>query len=320
MKKISIVVPCYNEEDVISLFLEELHKELNNVKDVNFEIVVVNDGSSDSTLSILHHLQETKYDDLVIVNLSRNFGHESAVSCGLHIASGDAVIPMDADLQDPPAVIPLLIEKYFEGYDVVNAKRADRSKDSFMKRTTAGIFYKIIASWSGKVKVPQNVGHFRLISKRVLEHVNDLSEVSKVFRVQVPYIGYKTTEVTFDRPERAKGVSHYNYKAMTKLALDSIITTTTAPLKYITHVAIFNFLFFILSSVAELTLFILSLNNILLISEVILMGWLIINILLLLSTFIMTSLAIISQYNARAFSEAQHRPFYIVEDIKRKEI
>ncbi len=318
--KISIVIPAYNEQEVIELFLDKLHEVLNNIKSYVFEVILVNDGSKDSTLEIITQLQESKYKDLVIVNLSRNFGHESAVSAGLNVATGDAVIPMDADMQDPPTVIPLLIEKYEEGFEVVNAKRVDRQKDSFMKRTTASIFYKIIANWSGKVKVPENVGHFRLISRRVLDQVNSLEEVSRVFRVQVPYIGFKTTEVPFIREERAKGVSHYNYKSMTKLALDSIITTTTEPLKYITSVAVMLSIVTFLSITGEIAVLISDICvRSFELSQLYYVGWSIVNVLLIIGACIMISLGIISQYNARAFAEAQRRPMFIIDYVKRNE-
>lgn len=319
MKKISVVVPMYNESEVISTFTNELFKILDNLSNYLFEIIFVNDGSTDNTLDLMK-LEQEKHSDIIIVNLSRNFGHEPAVAAGLHHVSGDAVIPMDADLQDPPSLIPEMIAKWEEGFEVVNAKRKSRKDDTIFKRKTAGLFYKIISKWSGKVKIPQNVGHFRLISKRVLEHVNSLEEVSRVFRVEVPFVGFKTTEVLFERPQRAKGKTHYNIKSMNKLALDSIITTSTTPLTFITIMAVVTMIFTILSCIGELSLFLIDIiGKFSILDGLYYMMWLILNVLLVISSFIMLSLAIISQYNARAFAEAQNRPFYIVDNIIKKD-
>ena len=319
MKKISVVVPMYNESEVISTFTNELFKILDNLSNYLFEIIFVNDGSTDNTLDLMK-LEQEKHSNIIIVNLSRNFGHEPAVAAGLHHVSGDAVIPMDADLQDPPSLIPEMIAKWEEGYEVVNAKRKSRKDDTIFKRKTAGLFYKIISKWSGKVKIPQNVGHFRLISKRVLEHVNSLEEVSRVFRVEVPFVGFKTTEVLFERPQRAKGKTHYNIKSMNKLALDSIITTSTTPLTFISIMAVVTMIFTILSCIGELSLFLIDIiGKFYILDGLYYMMWLILNVLLVISSFIMLSLAIISQYNARAFAEAQNRPFYIVDNIIKKD-
>ena len=204
MKKISLVVPMYNEEEMIPLFFEKMNEVLSQIKNYKFEYVLVNDGSRDDTLKMLKE-QKKVQNNIKIVSFSRNFGHEAAVCAGFQNADGDAVIVMDADLQDPPEIISKMIEKYEEGYKVVNGKRVDRKKDSFLKRTTASMFYKVIKKLSGKIKVPENVGNYRLLDKEVVDHLNALPEKNRVFRVQVPYIGFKTCEVEFVRPERPKG-------------------------------------------------------------------------------------------------------------------
>ena len=156
MKKISLVVPMYNEEEMIPLFFEKMNEVLESIKGYQFEYVLVNDGSRDNTLNLLKE-QKKIQKNIKIVSFSRNFGHEAAVCAGFNHADGDAVIVMDADLQDPPEVISKMLEKYEEGYKVVNGKRVDRKKDSFLKRTTAAMFYKLIKKLSGKIKVPENV-------------------------------------------------------------------------------------------------------------------------------------------------------------------
>jgi glycosyltransferase involved in cell wall biosynthesis len=315
MKLISIVIPFYNEEECTDLFFEKLYLTLNNIENYNFELICVNDGSRDKTLELLKKHQEQN-PEIRIVNLTRNFGHESAVAAGLSIATGDAIIPMDADLQDPPSVIPELINKWEEGFDVVNAKRSDRKKDSFLKRKTASIFYKLISKWSGKTRVPQNVGHFRLITRKVLEQVIALDDVTRVFRVEVPFVGYKTTTVEYARPEREKGHTHYNYKSMIDLASDSIVITSAAPLRIIFKITIALGIITLLSIVSEVVFFILYLCNIKLgFTDMTLLVWLILNVICLLSTLMMLSLSLISEYVGKTFKEIQHRPFFLIDEV-----
>ena len=316
-KKISIVVPMYNEEPVVDAFFKSLYQTLDSIENYEFEIVTVDDGSKDATLDHLKAHQKLN-PEIVVVSLSRHLGHEPAVAAGLSVASGEAIIPMDADLQDPPNVIPLLIQKWEEGYEVVNAKRVQRDKDTFLKRKTAEMFYKIIAKWSGKTKVPQNVGHFRLITRKVLDEVLKLGDVTRVFRVEVPFVGFKTAEVEYARPERELGKTHYNYKSMTALAEDSIVITTTEPLRFSIKWSILFVFITALSSLSELALFIVELCGINLgLNDVILMSWLIINVILFVAAFIMVSIAIQSLYISRAFKEAQKRPFFIIDEVIR---
>lgn len=314
MRLVSIVVPMYNEEEMVSLFFATLNPILAKVKNYQFEIVAVNDGSKDKTFSLLLEEQK-KQNNLVVVNLTRNFGHEPAVCAGIKTAKGDAVIPIDADLQDAPEIIPDLIKKWEEGFDVVNARRASRAEDSFMKRWTAKKFYQYIAKLSGKVKVPQNVGHYRLISRRVVDEVNLLSEKNRVFRVQVPYIGYKTTEVLFTRKKRAGGHGHYNYHSMFDLAFNAIISSTIKPLYWPLKLTVLFGFFFGLSAVAELVLFILSLNPASFAAGIDFSLWLGLNVGALFTLFIMFTLSIMSIYLAKTFVETQNRPFFLIEKV-----
>jgi glycosyltransferase involved in cell wall biosynthesis len=309
MKKISIVVPMYNEEKVIPLFFAEINRVLSTLPQYQFELVVVNDGSKDQTLSLLK-AQQTKQSNLIIVNLSRNFGHEPAVAAGIKTATGDAIIPMDADLQDPPILIAELLKKFEEGFEVVNAKRKGRHEDSFFKRFSAIKFYQFIAKLSGKIKIPQNVGHFRLISRRVADEVNRLSERNRVFRIEVPFVGFKTTEVLFDRPKRAAGETHYNLQSMMKLAVDAIASTTSVPLIWPVQVWIGVSVFFLLSVIAQFVagIFLPLEPNIHLL-------WLVTNIIILMFVLLFFVLSIVSLYLSRVFIETQNRPFYLIDQV-----
>ena len=299
----------YNEEKVIPLFFAEINRVLLTLPQFQFELVVVNDGSKDQTLSLLK-AQQAKQSNLIIVNLSRNFGHEPAVAAGIKTATGDAIIPMDADLQDPPMLIAELLKKFEEGFEVVNAKRKGRHEDSFFKRFSAIKFYQFIAKLSGKIKIPQNVGHFRLISRRVADEVNRLSERNRVFRIEVPFVGFKTTEVLFDRPKRAAGETHYNLQSMMKLAVDAIASTTSVPLIWPVQVWIGVSVFFLLSVIAQFVagIFLPLEPNIHLL-------WLVTNIIILMFVLLFFVLSIVSLYLSRVFIETQNRPFYLIDQV-----
>ncbi len=309
MKKISIVVPMYNEEKVIPLFFAEINRVLSTLPQYQFELVVVNDGSKDQTLSLLK-AQQSKQPQLIIVNLSRNFGHEPAVAAGIKTATGDAIIPMDADLQDPPMLISELLKQFESGFEVVNAKRKGRHEDTFFKRFSAIKFYQFIAKLSGKIKIPQNVGHFRLISRRVADEVNRLSERNRVFRIEVPFVGFKTTEVLFDRPKRAAGETHYNLQSMMKLAVDSIASTTSVPLVWPVQVFLAVGTLFAISVIGQMLIAIF-----LPVEATIHLIWLATNIIVLMFVLLFFILSILSLYLSRVFIETQNRPFYIIDQV-----
>jgi polyisoprenyl-phosphate glycosyltransferase len=309
MKKISIVVPMYNEEKVVDLFFSAIDRVLSTITTYTFELVVVNDGSRDQTLQLLLAQQQQR-PNLKIVNLSRNFGHEPAVAAGIKTATGDAIIPMDADLQDPPELISELLAQFEQGFDVVNAKRKTRHEDTFLKRFTAIQFYRFIARLSGKVKIPHNVGHYRLISRRVADEVIRLSERNRVFRIEVPFVGFKTTEVLFDRPKRIAGQTHYNFKSMVKLAIDSITSTTSVPLIWPTYVAIFWEVIVGLSIIAQAVLFFL-----IQLDPIVHIIWLVGNVIGIAFILLFYVLAIMSLYISRVFIETQNRPFFVIDHV-----
>ena len=319
MKKISLVIPMYNEEAMISLLFDTLKEKV--VKPLSghyeVEIVAVNDGSKDQTLELLKkQIKDTP--ELVVVNLSRNWGQEPAIRAGLLTATGDCVIPMDADLQDPPEIIPQMIEMWEQGYEVVNAVRVSRKKDSSFKRNSAGFFYRYIDKISPKVKIPNNVNNFRLIDRRVVDEVNALSESNRVLRVEIPFVGFKTGAVEIVRAKRAQGKSHYPLSAMVNLAQNSIVAVSTKPLEISLKLSIFLFIMFCLSSIAELTLFILKLCSVLNIGEMALWAWLIINIILLLSMLFSGVLFIQALYIGKISDESTGRPSVIIKEVIKK--
>ena len=319
MKKISLVIPMYNEEAMVSLLFDTLEeKVIKTLKgQYEVEVVAINDGSKDKTLELLKE-QLSKRPYLVIADLSRNWGQEAAVRAGLLTASGDCVIPMDADLQDPPEIIPEMLKMWEDGYQVVNAVRVSRKKDSSFKRNSAGFFYRYLDKISPKVKIPNNVNNFRLLDRRVVDEVNALSESNRVLRVEIPYVGFKTGVVEIIRQKRAKGESHYPLTAMLNLAKNSIVSVSTKPLEISFKVTICLGILFLLSSIAELTLFILKLCNVLPINELALWAWLIINVILLLSVFFGGILYIQALYLGKVVDESAKRPSVIIKEVIKK--
>ena len=317
MKKISLVIPMYNEEAMVSLLFEALEERLINSLKSNYdvEVVCINDGSKDQTLELLKKEKENR-SYLTIVNLSRNWGQEAAVRAGLLTATGDCVIPMDADLHDPPEIIPEMLKMWEEGYEVVNAVRVSRKKDTAFKRNSAGIFYRYLSKISPKVKIPQNVNNFRLLDRRVVDEVNTLSESNRVLRVEIPFVGFKTGAVEMVRAKRAKGESHYPLTAMVKLAKDSIVSVSVKPLDIGIKVAVFLGILFCLSFVAELVLFILQITKVItFMNDLSLWMWLVINVILLVSTLITGVLAIHGLYLGKAVEESAHRPSVIIKEV-----
>ncbi len=315
MKLVSIIVPMYNEEAVVDFFFAGINPILKALEQTyKFEIITVNDGSKDRTLELLNNIQQ-KDTRVRIVNLTRNFGHESAVAAGLSVARGEAVIPMDADLQDPPQLIGPMLELYEKGFDVVNARRASRKEDTWIKRYTAHQFYKVIDKLAGKVKVPSNVGHFRLISRRVLLEILKLGEHNRVFRVQVPYIGYKTAEIAFVRPAREHGKTHYNFRSMFDLAFNAIISTTIKPVYWPLRFSLIFGGITGLSILGQIITFVISHFNPGSLTMINHPLWLILNVILVSFSIVIFFLGLIAIYVGKTFIESQHRPFYIIESI-----
>lgn len=314
-KRVSIVVPMYNEAPMVGYFFEKIKEVIAKNSNYDFEVVAVNDGSSDNTLELLY-LMQNELSLLRVVNLSRNFGHEAAVAAGLSVAIGDAVIPLDADLQDPPELITPMLALFEEGYDVVNARRASRKEDTWIKRYTAGKFYKVIDKMAGKIRIPQNVGHYRLISRRALAEVLALPESNRVFRVEVPYVGFKTAEIAFVRPKREHGKTHYNFKSMVDLAINAITITSTKPLLVVFKMAIVLLIISGLSFLSQLVFLILELTQTFVTPLLNQTLWTVITLSLFLTTIVLMALAIIAIYLGQTFNETQKRPFFVIESVK----
>ena len=226
-KVISIVIPVLNEEEGISHFLDAVLQEFDSIK-LKPEIVIVDDGSTDGTLFLLKKQAEV-YSNIKIVSLTRNFGHQAAIAAGLEHATGDAVITMDADFQDPPSVSPELIQQWKKGYKVVFTKRK-RRKDNIFKRATASIYYALLYRYSD-IKIKGNIGDYRLIDKAIHENLKGIKEKSKYLRGLISWMGYKYEVVEFDRPKRMFGSSKFSFLKMFRLAMEGILNFSLVPLR-----------------------------------------------------------------------------------------
>lgn len=304
MKKISIVVPMYNEQEVAKEFYNRTISVLTKLIEYDYEIIVVNDGSRDKTLEIL--LNIVREDEHVkVINFSRNFGHQAAITAGIENATGDAIITIDADLQDPPEIIVDMIREYEKGYDIVYAKRKSRKKDTFFKRETAKLYYKILNKLSD-IKIPENVGDFRLISKRVQEVFIKLPEKDRYVRGMFAWMGFNQTMVEFDRASRYAGKTKYSLSKMIKLALSGIVGFSTKPLRIIFKLGLATtFISFILMIYAIVMKILGSVEN----------GW---SSIMVAITFIggiqLLSLGIVAEYIAKIYGEVKERPVYIIMD------
>lgn len=227
MEKYSFVVPAYNEEKNIGILYDKLCNLMAEISQ-NWELIFVNDGSRDRTLDILKDL--AKNDKRVkYIDLSRNFGHQAALTAGLDVCTGDAIISMDCDLQDPPEVVVKMIKKWKEGYAIVYARRQNR-QDNFLKKYTAIWYYKLLDRFAS-VNIPRNVADFRLIDRKVLDKLSGMKEQSRYLRGMVAWLGFKYTFVDFDRPERLHGEAGYTWEKSIKLAMDGIMNFSMLPLK-----------------------------------------------------------------------------------------
>ena len=306
MRKVSIVIPMYYEEQVAEECYKRVHKVVTDLNELyDYEIIFVNDGSKDRTLSILENIASAD-KNVKVISFSRNFGHQAAVTAGLKYVTGDAIIIIDADLQDPPELIPDMIEKWEQGYEVIYGKRKKRNGESAFKLLTAKAFYTTLNKLSD-VDIPGDTGDFRLVDKKVVDVINSLPEHNKFLRGLFSWVGFEQYEYEYERKERYAGKTKYPLKKMLKLASDGIIGFSTKPIKVIGGFGIT----FVIVSIVILLYFILSKifgwTNMV-------KGW---TSIMFATTFVggivLLSLWIIGEYLVRIYDEAKQRPQYIIK-------
>ena len=302
--RLSVVVPIYNEEPNLDYLFERLETVLIPLQ-LNYEIVCVNDGSRDNTLMcLIHHHQRNPA--IKVIDLSRNFGKEIALSAGIDYAKGDAVIPIDADLQDPPELIGELIAKWQEGYDVVYATRRFRYGESWLKRFTANGFYRIMG-WISPLPMPKNTGDFRLLDRRVVDALKTMGERTRFMKGLFTWVGFKQTAILYDRPQRYKGQTKWNYWKLWNFAVGGIASFSVRPLQVSSYVGL------ILSSLSFLYASFLVLRTLIFGIDVPGYASLMVAVLFL-GGVQLVSLGIIGEYLGRVYEEVKERPLYLIRE------
>lgn len=303
-KKVSIVIPMYYEEKVVEECYSRLSQVLKKIEKYDYEIICVNDGSKDKTLEILEKIAK-KDKKVKVISFARNFGHQCAVTAGLKYISGDAVVIIDADLQDPPELLPEMLKLWEEGYEVIYGKRKTRKGESAFKLLTASMFYKTLNVLSD-VEIPKDTGDFRLVDRKVVDVINSLPEHNKFLRGLFSWVGFKQYAYEYERQERFAGETKYPLKKMLKLASDGIISFSSKPLKIVGGIGV-------ISIVISFLLLIYAIISYIFKFEGITTGWT--SIIVAITFFAgvqLLSIWIISEYIARIYDETKKRPEYII--------
>jgi dolichol-phosphate mannosyltransferase len=304
--RLSIVVPCYNEEDGIDEFHRRTRSVLNKLG-LPAEIVFVNDGSCDRTLQKLLGLQK-RDNTIVIVDLARNYGHQLALSAGLAAARGDRILSIDADLQDPPETLAAMLTEMDEGADVVFAKRSSRAGESNFKLGTATAFYWLLSRLSG-VMIPTDTGDFRLMSRRVVDALNQMPEPHRFLRGMVAWVGFQQATIEYHRAPRYAGSTHYSLGKMFTLALDAVTGFAVAPLRFVLYLSVF-------AGAVSLVILLWVLYTYITAHSI--QGWTsVIGVVLLFSSIQLFTLGIMAEYIGRIFMQGKRRPLYMVKSVKR---
>ena len=305
MKKITIIIPAYNEEESLPFLYERLDKLMGDMKNYDFEILFVNDGSKDKTISIIKELRK-KDKRISYLDFSRNFGKEIAMIAGLDYATGDCVIFMDADLQDPPELIPELVKYWEEGYDDVYAKRRSRKGETWLKKFTSKMYYKVLQKTT-RIEIQKDTGDFRLLDRRCVNALRKIRESERNTKSMFSWIGYKKKEVLYDRDPRVAGTTKWNYIKLIDLAIDGITSFTTSPLRLSTYIAIPTFL-------VLFVYFIYVIAKSCIIHEAIQAFQAIILLILFFSGVQILLFGILGEYLGRIFKETKNRPLYLVNE------
>jgi glycosyltransferase involved in cell wall biosynthesis len=303
---LSIVSPMWNEEESADAFLEELTRQVDLLPDTDIEILIVNDGSGDRTGEILDSWAQRR-SDLTVLSLSRNFGHQAAITAGVFSATGDVVIVMDSDLQDPPELIPAMLEKWRSGADVVYAVRKERRGESAFKRGTASAYYRLLR-WMSDTDIPADTGDFRLMSREVVEALRSMPERDRYMRGMVAWVGFTQEPLYFDRSERFAGTTKYSMKKMIKLGTAGILGFSDKPL----YLAVASG--FIVMGVAFLGLIWVLLSSIFGWGDLV-RGWASIALIVMFFAAVqLIFLGVIGIYISHVFTETKQRPLFIIRN------
>ena len=310
-KLITILVPAYNEQEVLHMLYERLKKIIDSNTKYDFEILLINDGSKDKTLSIMEDLRKKDYR-ICYLNLSRNFGKETAMIAGLDFSKGNAVIIIDADLQDPPELIPEMIKYWEQGYDDVYAKRKSRSGETWFKKFTSKMYYKTLQNVT-KIEIQKDTGDFRLLDRRCVDALKSIRESQRYTKGLFSWIGFNKKEILYDRDPRAAGSTKWNYKKLIDLSIDGITSFTTAPLRWSAILGL------IISGIGFIYMIYIIIKTILLGVDV--PGYAsTMVVILFLGGIQLIVLGVIGEYLGRAFYETKGRPLYFVDKYNETKI
>lgn len=305
MKKVSVVIPMYNEEEVIKASFSKIQEVLEKLTRYDYEIICVDDGSKDKTFNILKEIA-SENQNVKVISFSRNFGHQAAVTAGLKEVTGDAIVIMDADLQDPPELIPEMLELWEQGNEVIYGKRKTRKGESKFKLLTAKMFYNALNALSD-VDIPKDTGDFRLVDRKVVDVINLLPEHNKFLRGLFTWVGFEQKAFEYERRKRFAGKTKYPLKKMVKLASDGIIGFSTKPLKLVGSLGILAIIISGIILIYSILSFIFKWNNLT-------PGWTSIMVsTMFFSGTILLSLWMIGEYIARIYDESKGRPQYIIK-------
>lgn len=301
MKTLDIVVPCYNEEEMLPIFYRELS---NNLKNINWNIIFINDGSNDNTLEVIKKLKNS-YDNVKYISFSRNFGKESAIYAGLDYSAGDYIVLMDADLQDPPSLIPEML-KYISEYDIVGTRRVTRKGEPPIRSFFARLFYKITNKIT-KIELVDGARDFRLMKREVVNAILDLKEYNRFSKGIFQWVGFETKWLEYENIERQKGETSWSFWELFKYSIEGIVSFTTTPLHIATIIGIF------FSIIAFLSIIVIVIKTLLFGDPV--EGWpSTISIILFLSGIQLFAAGIIGEYLAKIYLESKKRPLYIIKE------
>lgn len=305
MKKISIIIPAYNEEEALPALMERITKFADDTKDYDFEFLFVNDGSKDRTIELIKEYRE-KDKRVCYVDFARNFGKETAMKAGIDYATGDAVVFLDADLQDPPEVITEMIKYWEEGYDDVYAQRKSRKGETWMKKFTSKMYYKILQDLTN-VPIQRDTGDFRLLDRRCVNALKVMKESQRNSKSMFSWIGYNKKAIFYDRDPRVAGKTKWNYSKLINLAIDGITSFTTSPLRISTFIAIPTFLILFVY-------FIYVIAKSFIVHQPIQAFQATILLILFFSGIQIMLFGIVGEYLGRIFNETKNRPLYLVNE------
>jgi glycosyltransferase involved in cell wall biosynthesis len=302
---LSVIVPCYNEQDCVPIFMQRMTVAAESAVGPNFEVILVNDGSRDQTWPCIIAMTR-RYPHVLGINLSRNHGHQLAVTAGLSLARGDQVMIIDADLQDPPELLSEMRARMAEGFDVVYGRRRSRARESQFKIVTARLFYRVLMRLS-EVDIPADTGDFRLMSRHIADQLNAMPEHDRFLRGMVAWLGGRQTEVLYDRDPRHAGTTGYSLPKMMKLAVNGLIGFSVAPLNFAVVLAMLGALIGLIVLAYSLIAFFLG---------KVLPGW---TSLAMMTVFFGTGqfvcLGIVGAYLGRTYMEVKHRPLFLIDEI-----